>query len=56
MKESFYIKIAGLMLKFISKICTRYKGLNVVKYSKLNGTVNYYLEFHDCPTDDEVNT
>lgn len=42
------IKLAKFMLKFISKLCTKNKGLTVQKYFKLSGEVIYKLEWHDC--------
>lgn len=42
------IKLANLMLKFISKLCTRNRGLALQKYSKLSGEIIYKLEWHDC--------
>ncbi len=44
----FDIKIAEFMLKFISRVCTKHRGLSVTKYSRLNGTITYKLEWHDC--------
>lgn len=42
------IKLAEWMLKFISKVCNKYKGLNIEKYSKLSGEKIYKLEWLDC--------
>ena len=42
------LKLAELMLKYISKVCNKHKGLNVTKYSKISGKVTYKLEWHDC--------
>lgn len=44
------IKLAELMLKYITKVINKYKykGLGLVKYSKLSGEVSYKLEWHDC--------
>jgi hypothetical protein len=39
--------IAELMLKFITKICNKYKGLGIEKYSKLSGETIYKLEWSD---------
>lgn len=41
-------KLANLMLKFISKLCTRNSGLVIRKYSKLSGEIIYKLEWCDC--------
>ena len=38
-------RIANLMLKFISKLCTRNTGLVLQKYSKLSGEIIYKLEW-----------
>lgn len=42
------LKLANLMLKLISKLCTRNSGLVIQKYSKLSGEIIYKLEWHDC--------
>ena len=41
------IKLAEIMLKFITKVCNRHKGLQIEKYSKLSGQVIYKLEGTD---------
>lgn len=41
-------RIANLMLKFISKLCTRNSGLVIRKYSKLSGEIIYKLVWCDC--------
>ena len=41
-------RIANLMLKFISKLCTRNSGLAIRKYSKLSGEIIYKFEWCDC--------
>jgi hypothetical protein len=42
------LKLAETMLKFITKVCNKHKGLNITKYSKLSGEVTYELEFYDA--------
>lgn len=42
------IIIAKLMLKFITKVCNKYKGLNIERYSKLSDEVIYKLQWSDC--------
>lgn len=42
------IKIAKLFLKYIEKVCNEHKGLNITKYSRLNGVKVYELEWYDC--------
>lgn len=42
------LKLAKLMLKFITKICNKHKGLVIQKYRKISGEVIYQLEWHDC--------
>lgn len=41
------IKLAKIMLKFITKVCNKYKGLNIASYSKLSGEKTYELEWYD---------
>lgn len=41
-------RMANLMLKFISKICTKNSGIVIRKYSKLSGEIIYKLEWCDC--------
>ena len=41
------IKIAKLLLKYIQKVCNQNEGLNITKYSKLDGTKIYELEWYD---------
>lgn len=41
-------RMADLMLRFISKLCTRNSGLVLRKYSKLSGEIIYKLEWCDC--------
>lgn len=42
------IKIAELFLKYIEKQCNKHKGLTIVRYKKLDGTIKYKLEMFDC--------
>lgn len=42
------IKLAEIMLKFVTRVCNKHKGLCVEKYSKLSGEVKYELEWCDC--------
>ena len=43
------IKIAEWMLKFISKVCNKHRGLCVTKYYKgVSDTIEYKLESCDC--------
>lgn len=42
------IKLAELMLKLVTRVCNKHKGLNIGKYSKLSGEKVYELEWHDC--------
>ena len=41
-------RMANLMLKFISKLCTEHRGLVIKKYSRLSGKIIYKLEWCDC--------
>ena len=42
------IKLAEIMLKFITRVCNKHKGLCIEMYSKLSGEVIYTLEVYDC--------
>ena len=42
------IKLAEIMLKFITRVCNKHKGLCIEKYSKLSGEAIYKLEACDC--------
>lgn len=42
------VKIAKILLKYVEKVCNKHKGLNITKYSKLDGTKSYKLEWYDC--------
>ena len=42
------VKIANMMLKFITKVCNKHNGLTIERYSKLSGEVIYKLEWCDC--------
>ena len=41
------VKIAKILLKYVEKVCNKHK-LNITKYSKLDGTKSYKLEWYDC--------
>lgn len=41
------IKLAKLMLKYITKVCNKHNGLDITKYSKLSDEVIYELEWLD---------
>ena len=43
------IKIAELMLKFITKVCNKHRGLCVTRYSKgVSDNIVYKFEWCDC--------
>lgn len=42
------LKLANVMLKFITKVCNKHRGLTIQKYRKISGEVIYKLEEHDC--------
>ncbi len=42
------VKIAKMMLKFVTKVCNKHKGLNITTYAKLSGEKIYKLEWYDC--------
>lgn len=42
------VKLAEIILKFVTRVCNKHRGLRIEKYSKLSGEVIYRLESCDC--------
>lgn len=43
------VRIANWMLKFVTKVCNKHRGLRVSKYSKgVSDAIVYKLEWCDC--------
>lgn len=42
------VKLAEWMLKFVTKVCNKHRGLRINKAEKLSGEKVYRLEWCDC--------